>query len=302
MTLLAAALAFAVDPLEQAIDARREGNYAAAAAYLDVVRPLVDPADDARWNLERGLAEELQWRPERAEPFYRAAILAGGPAAAEARYHLVVVLDDLGRVAEARRELDTLLATPGLNQAFLPVLRLERGVLDLHAGQVRRGERRVRADLDELAATGGHAWAEGRARTALIETWLRTAADLEFEQGEWRQRANLGRRVKLLQEAEAQMYAVFRTEEPEWITGSLLLVGRAYEDLAADLEAAVPPRRLGEGAAEVFRQAVLEKAQAPRTKAFNCYDKGVEVAAQLDWSSPVVQSLREARAVLAEVR
>ena len=143
---------------------------------------------------------------------------------------------------------------------------------------------------------------EGRARTALIDTWTQTANTLEFDRGEWRQRANLERRVGLVQDAEAQMYAVFKTEEPEWITGSLLLVGRAYEDLAQDLEAAVPPRRLGEAAAAVFREAVTERAQAPRTKAFNCYDKGIEVAARLGWTSPVVEALREARAELAQVR
>ncbi len=302
MSLLCATIAFAVDPLEQAIDARHAGNFSGAAAYLDVVRPLVDPEDEARWNLERGLAEELQWRPGEAEPYYRAAVMAGGPAAAEAQFHLVVVLDDLGRHAEAHAELAALLDTPGLAPEFVPVLQLQAGILDLHGGKASRGARRIRARVDGVEASGMHPWMVGRARTALIDSYAASANALEFDTTEGRQKRNLAKRVRLVQDAEAQMYAVFKTDEPEWITGSLLVVGRAYEDLADDLAQARPPSRLRGEQVDVFRTEVATRAEAPRTKAFNCYDKGVEVAARLGWTSPAVLALREERETLAAVR
>ncbi|MBM4393524.1 MAG: hypothetical protein FJ090_20565 [Deltaproteobacteria bacterium] len=302
MSLLLATLALAVDPLEQATAARLAGNFAGAAAYLDAVRPLVDPEDEARWNLERGLAEELQWRPGEAEPYYRAAVMAGGQAAPEAHYHLVVVLDDMGRYADARDALDHLLDTPGLAPEFVPVLQLQSGILDLHEGKRSRGARRIRSRIDAVDATGLHPWMAGRARTALIDSLAESANALEFDTSEGRQKRNLARRVRLLQDAEAQMYAVFKTEEPEWITGSLLVVGRAYEDLAGDLAAARPPSRLRGEQVDVFRAELATRAEAPRTKAFNCYDKGIELAARLGWTSPVVTALREEREGLAAVR
>ncbi len=302
MSLLLATIALAVDPLEQAIDARHAGNFAGAAAYLDVVRPLVDPEDEARWNLERGLVEDFQWRPAEAEPYYRAAMLAGGPAATEARYRLVMVLDDLGRTTEARTELSTLLATPGLATDFIPVLRLQEGVLDLHQGKQRRGARRIAAHVDTVDASGRHSWMVGRARTALVETWLADANALDLDTPEGRQKRNLVARLKLMQDAEAQLYAIIQTDELEWITGALLHVGRAYEDLADDLASARPPSRLTEAQAEVFRAEVAQKAESPRTKAYTCYDKGVEVAARVGFTSPAVLALREERELLAAVR
>lgn len=302
MLLLFAALSALAGTLDRAVEARLAGDYAGAAAFLDTVRPLIDAEEVGQWNLERGLAEDLSWRPEAAEPYFREAIAAGDGVALEARYHLVVVLDDLGRVSEAQAELAALRSTPVLDPSFRAPLKVQEGVLAIHAGRTTKGVRLVRQGLRGINDEERHSWMIGRGRYALLDAEADRAEALRLDVAERKQVRNLKARVRALRAVESELFKVIATEEPEWITSALLRVGSTYAALADDLGNAQPPRGLRGEQIEVYRQAVREKAEAPRTKAFDIYDKGVAVAARLNWESPVVEELRQRRDELAALR
>lgn len=294
-------LAFA-GTLDQAVEARQDGDYAGSILLLDTLHALVESGEEARWNLERGLAEELTWHPEVAESYYRAAIEIGGDAGMEARYHLVVVLDDLSRFDEARTELRSLLTATRLNPEFLPVLRIEQGVLDIHTGRVARGKRRIVNAVGTVGDVKRHSWMVGRGRFARLNAMADQGEHIVFEGCKSRVKRRLKERVRVLKEVEAELYAIIQTEEPEWITSALLRVGDTYADLADDLIAAPPPRQLDSDQVEFYRAEIKRKAAAPRTKAFSLYDHGVSFATRMSFESPVVDALKLRRDALAVER
>ncbi len=297
--LFAAALA---GTLDQAVEARRAGDYAGATALLDALHPLVEPAEEGLWFYERGMVEDLTWHPDRAEPYYRTAISYGGELAMEARYRLVVVLDDQGRYPEAQSELSSLARERSLNPEFLPVLKIQAGVLALHTGHTASGGRLVKAGIKAVADPDRHSWMIGRGRAALLDTQADTAEALELTGRERRVVRNLRKRARTIAAVEKELYAVIATEEPEWITLSLLRVGDTYASLAIDLAESGPPARLSADQAAIYRELINEKAEGPRTKAYNLYDHGVTFATRTAWDSPAVEALRARRDELAAVR
>jgi hypothetical protein len=299
LLLLAAAFA---GTLDQAVEARRAGDYAGATALLDALHPLVEPEEEGLWQYERGMVEDLTWNPDKAEPYYRAAVAFGGDIGVEARYRLVVVLDDMGRYPEAREELQALRSVPTLNPEFLPVLRIEAGVLALREGRPQLGAHLVTSGIRGVADPQRHSWMIGRGRAAVLDARADAAEALELSGRERRVVRNLKKRARTLAAVEAELYAVIATKEPEWITLSLLRVGDTYAALADDLARSGPPPSLSPEQAELYRELITEKSEGPRTKAFNLYDHGVLFAARTDWESPAVKALRERRDALAEVR
>lgn len=300
MTLLLLAGAWA-GVLDQARDIRRAGDLDAAAELLDTLHPLVEAHEEAGWYLERGIVEELAWRPDGAEPYLRAAIDLGGAEAMEARYHLVTVLDDLGRVDEARGVLRELSTARDLNPDFVPVLRIHQGVLDVHAGNVARGVRLIRRGLAGVDDADRFAWAIGRGRFALLDAAADRGEALEFAGTQRRVARNLRQRVGSLKEVEAELFRVIETEEPEWITSALLRVGDTYAALADDLAAAPPPRGLTPDQERIYRDELGRKAVGPRTRAWTCYDRGASFADRIGWTAPTADRLRERRDELAEL-
>lgn len=300
MTLLLLAGAWA-GVLDQARDVRRAGDLVAAAELLDTLHPLVEAEEEAGWYLERGIVEELAWRPGEAEPYFREAIGRGGPEAMEARYHLVTVLDELGRVDEARGVLRELTSAHDLNPDFVPVLRIHQGVLDVHDGQVARGVRLIRRGLAGVDDADRFAWAVGRGRFALLDAVADRAEDLEFAGPQRRVTRHLRQRVGALKDVEAELYRVIDTQEPEWITSALLRVGDTYAALADDLAAAPPPRGLTPDQARIYREELARKALGPRTKAWTCYDRGATFADRVGWDAPTSDTLRARRDALAEL-
>ena len=297
--LLSAALA---GTLDQAVEARRAGDYAGATALLDALHPLVEVEEEGLWQYERGMVEDLTWHPEAAEPYYRAAIAFGGDLAVEARYRLVVTLDDLGRFDEARDELKALLHVPTLNREFLPVLKIESGVLALHTGRHAAGIRMVNAGIKSVVDAKRHSWMIGRGRAAVLDAEADAAEALQLNGRERRVVRNLKQRARAITAVEKELYAVIATEEPEWITLALLRVGDTYASLADDLANSGPPPSLTPDQAAIYRELITERAEGPRTKAYDLYDHGVTFATRTAWESPAVVQLRQRRDELAAVR
>jgi tetratricopeptide (TPR) repeat protein len=288
--------------LDQAVEARHAGDYAGAAALLDALHPLVEPEEEGLWQYERGMVEDLTWHPDRAEPYYREAVAFGGDIGVEARYRLVVVLDDQGRLAEAQAELRELLAVRTLNPEFLPVLQVQAGVIALHAGRTAQGTRLVKAGLRKVVDPKRHSWMVGRGRAALLDAEADAAERLALTGRERRVVRNLRKRVRAIADVEKELYAIIETQEPEWITLSLLRVGDTYAQLANELARSTPPAGLTDEQAAIYRELVTERAEGPRTKAYTLYDHGVSFAARLAWDSPAVTELRKRREGLEAVR
>lgn len=299
LLLLSAAFA---GTLDQAVEARHAGDYAGATALLDALHPLVEAGEEGLWQYERGMVEDLTWHPDRAEPYYRAAVAFGGDIGVEARYRLVVVLDDLGRYPEARDELRALLAVPTLNPEFRPVLRIEEGVIALRTGHPNVGAHLVSTGIGNVGDPKRHSWMIGRGRAAMLDAQADAAEALELTGRERRVVRNLKKRARTLAAVEKELYAVIATEEPEWITLSLLRVGDTYASLADDLSRSGPPASLSPEQAVIYRELITEKAEGPRTKAFNLYDHGVLFATRTSWESPAVEELKARRDSLAEIR
>ncbi len=299
MTLLLLLAAATAGVLDQARDIRRAGDLAAAAELLDTLHPLVEPDEEAGWYLERGIVEELAWRPEAAQAYFEEAVARGGEVAAEARYHLVTVLSEQGRHADARIVLRALQGTRGLNPDFVPVLRVHEGVLDVHQGRPRRGEAHVRAGLRAIDDADRFAWAIGRGRFTLLDLAADKAESLPLSGRQARVTRNLRARVKALKVAEDQLYAVIETDEPEWITDSLLRMGDTWAALGEALVSSPPPAGLTPAQAEVYRIEIARKAEGPFTRAWTYYDRGADLAARVGWQAPTVDVLRARRDALA---
>lgn len=299
MTLLLLVAAGWAGILDQAIEIRRTGDLVGAASLLDTLHPLVEESEEGRWLLERGIVEELAWRPEAAEPYLRAAMDLGGEVGLEARYHLVVVLDDLGRLAESAGQLRALLSTHALNPDFVPVLRIQEGVLAVHSGHTARGKRLIRRGLAAVKDEDRHSWMVGRGRFALLDSAADRGDRLSLDARSARLRRDLRARVRAVSEAETLLYEVIKTEEPEWITSALLRVGDTYAALADDLVVSPPPASLTPDQAAIYRVEIGRKAEGPRTKALICYERGVSYARQVEWEGAAVAVLQARREFLS---
>lgn len=128
------------------------------AVLAKAARAAAQRAGDRRWEAEAALAlREVTWAAgsatERLAAARDALRLAGDDAdlAARARRSIARDLIAMDRLAEARAELDALLALPGLRDEQRGAARLQQAALALAAGDATTA-----AETIEWAAAGGH--------------------------------------------------------------------------------------------------------------------------------------------------
>lgn len=128
------------------------------AVLAKAARAAAQRAGDRRWEAEAALAlREVTWAAgsatERLGAAREALALAGDDAdlAARARRSIARDLIATDRLAEARAELDALLALPGLRDEQRGAARLQQAALALAAGDATTA-----AETIEWAAAGGH--------------------------------------------------------------------------------------------------------------------------------------------------
>ena len=290
------------DRVNAAIRIRQRGDIAGARELLLALGPMV-PDEERAWYLyQRGICEDLDHKPAEARVFYEQAIALYGEGALDARYRRVLVLEELGEHEEALAEMRAIDRAKGLSDDDELIVALQRGMSELDAGRRRQGVHRIQAALDASEGNPTHTYMQAKARYFLARVLLEEAAALSLTGPERRVVRNLKGRAERIKAAEAQIIAVARLQEPEWVLAGLILFGDAHASLADELAASPPPRKLTAAEAEVYRKEVAEKAENVRTKAYHAYDQGVAMAARLAWESPRVTEITARRDSLGAQR
>ncbi len=290
------------DHVEEAIRVRRNGNVEAARALLVELEPLV-PAEELGWYLyQRGICEELAFRPDAALAFYDRVIEVAGDGALDARFRRVLVLEDLGLYEAALAEVRAIDRARGLTDDDEITVALQRGVTELASGKRRVGIRRIQKALAATEGTDSHRYLRAKARYHLARALLEEADALPLTGRERKVVRNLEGRATRIKAAEQQIIALASLQEPEWVLASLVAFGDSHARLAADLAASPPPKKLTPEQAAIYRAELAKKAENVRTKAFHAFDQGVALATRLAWESPRVATLKERRAALATER
>lgn len=286
------------DRVDEAVEVRRRGDVEGARALLVALEPLVPP-DQLPWYLyQRGICEELAFRPDAARVLYEQAIALGGEGALDARFRRVLVLEDLGMNEAALDEVRAIDKARGLSPDDELTVQLQRGIAELLAGKRGVGIRRIQKALDATEASDSHRYLRAKARYHLARALLAEADALPLTGGERKVVRNLKGRAERIKAAEAQIIALAALQEPEWVLASLITFGDSHAKLATDLAASPPPKKLNEGQVVLYRMELDRKADNVRTKAFHAYDQGVALATRLAWESPRVATLKERRAAL----
>jgi hypothetical protein len=282
--------------LEEAVALRQAGDAEAARALLLAMAPRVPEELRAAWLYQRGVTEEIAWRPAEAQALYDAVIATGDPLALDARFRRALVREDLGDDAGALADVLAVGKARGLDEDDAVTLALQRGIAEVNTGRVRAGVRRIDRALALVESGDTHRYMRAKSRCTLAKALLAEAAALPLDGRERRATRNLSTRAAHIAAAERQITALVALQEPEWILASLVALGDGYAALGDALAAAPPPRRLTDAQAELYRAEIARYVKNARTKAHHWYDAGVTLAARLQWESPRVALLRERRA------
>ena len=132
------------------------------------------PAEGLSWYLDqRGVCEELAWRPEAAKAFYDKVVALGGAEAVDARFRRALVLEDMGLDAAALQDALALAKVKGLDEDDAVTLALQQGITEINTGKVKKGVRRVEAALAEVeAGANTHRYMRAKARYTLARALL----------------------------------------------------------------------------------------------------------------------------------
>jgi len=279
------------DSIEESIRIRRQGDLEGARSLLVALEPRVDDAQRGWYLYQRGICEELLWRPAEAEALYRLVLEGGGDTVVDARFRLALVLEDQGRGTEALEQVLELARARGFEEGDEVTIDLQRGSVEIATGRTRRGVRHIQDALARVEGGDTHRYMRAKGRYMLAKALLDTADARDMGSREQQGVRVLKSRTTEMMAAESQIIALIALEEPEWILASLLRYGDSYLRLADDLAAAPAPRRLNAAQASIYLGAMGVRADKVRAKARYAYDQGIQLAIRLGFESPKVAEL-----------
>ena len=178
-------------------------------------------------------------------------------------------------------------------------LSLARGVNELGQGRTRRGLKRLDRALTATEGSDELTWMRAKARAALTDHLLTTAAGIQMVHGR-RARRNLEARAGNISAAERQVIAIANLGEAEYALAGLELLGDAYLALHDDLRALPPPSGLSAAQAGTYRAELEQKTAVLRRKAWRYYDEGVKLATRTEWQGTISDRLRTRRQALED--
>ena len=287
------------DRIAEAVRLRQAGDLNAARSLLIALEPHLASGDRAEWLYQRGICEELAFKPEEAREFYTAALNTPGPVALDARFRRALVLEALGDPQAALADVLALARLRGLDENDAITLALQRGISEVDSGRGRKGVRRIQTALAAVEGGDTHRYMRAKARYTLARALLDEAADLSLDvPAQKRAGKNLVGRAERMKAAEEQIISLIQLAEPEWIHASLLALGDSYGELHRALIAAPPPRGLTAPQVTVYRAEIAKRAEVARTKAWHCYEQGIAVARRLAFESPRVATLHARQAAM----
>jgi tetratricopeptide (TPR) repeat protein len=156
-----------------------------------------------------------------------------------------------GKQKEAVKEFDTVL---NKYQSMAPNVRekLGPGVGFVAEAQFMLGEK-VLADAREIKITSGN-------------------LDKAFS-----------KKLEVIGAAREAFVQVIKLQQPRWVIAGLNRVGLAYEELAKAIEEAPAPRGLNPEQQDLYREDVIQKAEAIKGKAAEAYRECLNTAKDLQW-------------------
>lgn len=234
-----------------------------------------------------------------------------GPDADEAAFKSAECLYHLRELAEARKLLDGLVARTDLEpQEHLRAL-VQRGVVELEAGDPEAAERSLR-----LATS---AWKEARGREELDDYY---PAQAQFYLGEiyrghfqairLRPEAadeeRLGReleaKAEMLLSAQGHYLRAIQVGNPQWTVAAGARIGELYDELHAHLTGAPLPPGLDAEQARAYRAELARKLRVLVTKAVGIYEQTLAAARRTgvdnEWVERTRRALERMRAAVAE--
>jgi hypothetical protein len=137
-------------------------------------------------------------------------------------------------------------------------------------------------------------WTRARGLYGLARAELLAVADLDLA-GDERAARHLRARAEAMRRAEDRIAEIARMQEPEYLFKGIIVLGDAHRDLARELMATPPPRRLTPDQDQIWREEVDKKARVVSDKALHFYELGLQRALDIGWGGPE-------RALLAERR
>jgi hypothetical protein len=282
--------------LVEAIERRTRGDFDNAEArlqWLDANHP------SALVTYQSAVTAELSEEHETALLGYDEVLARHGDddVAQDAAFRRALVLEDLGRHRDATQQVKRLQRSGHWSEPDHLSLELARGVNELGQGRTRRGLRRIGRSLAVLDGSKDVAWMQAKARAALARHLLDEAAIIPMVNGR-KAVKNLQIRASAISEAEHQIIAVATLGEPEYSLVGLELLGDGYMALHDDLLAAPVPKELTSDQADIFREALAERAGVLARKAWRYYDQGVSLAARTQWRGAISERLRARRDAL----
>lgn len=282
--------------LDDAIERRARGDFEGASARLAWIEQH-HGSPVARYQV--AVTHELQERYGDALAGYDAVLQAfpGAAVARDAAFRRALVLEDLDRHREATKQVRQLQRAEKWGERDAVSLAIARGVNELGQGRTRKGLKRLGKALAAVEGSDDLQWMRAKARAALARHLLDEAASIPIRSDRKAQK-NLVARAQRISEAEQQVIAAARLGEPEYALIGLELLGDGYMALYDDMMAAPPPTELTAEQADIYSDAVAEKAAVLVRKAWRFYDEGVKLATRTKWQGGVADRLRARRDAL----
>jgi tetratricopeptide (TPR) repeat protein len=279
----------------------RHGDY-------EGVRILCDQALETAGEHERtaqyliAMSWEYGGDPQQALALYDALVAAypAGEVPDDVRFRRAECLGRLQRYDEARDELERLPAVdrPPLDQLKIEVL---HGIWDLELGEKRSAYKQLVKTLAATEADVGPYY-QAAARHALLASAVESASALTFVGSDRKKRKALEKRAALIQVANDQLAALILTGEPTFALDGFVQVAHAYRALGRDLLDESPLKGLTDAQLKLNRELLAEKVEAVWTKATLYYDRGLQLAARMEWTAEPVPTMRaEYEALVSEV-
>ena len=284
--------------LEDAVERRGLGDFQGADQRLAW---LLETAPGVESTYHAAVSAELQERYDEALVGYD-AVLSSWPddaRAVDAGFRRALVLEDLGRHQDALRQVRDIQRTGNWSERDALSLSLARGVNELGQGRTRRGLKRLDRALTATEGSDDLTWMRAKARAALTDHLLTTAARIQMVHGR-RARRNLEARAGNISAAERQVIAIANLGEAEYALAGLELLGDAYLALHDDLRALPPPSGLSAAQAGTYRAELEQKTAVLRRKAWRYYDEGVKLATRTEWQGAISDRLRARRQALED--
>lgn len=245
---------------------------------------------------------EFDGNPTEALEIYDALEEAWTPTRVpdDLRFRRAECLGRLERYDEAIAELEALPDTerPPLDQLKIDVL---QSIWELDVGKERDAYKRLTKALGSVGPDVG-TYYQALARHAILANAVEAANEIKFTGSDRKKGRLLEERASLIEIGNEQLAEIVRLEETQMALDGFLQLGRAHQRLGADLLDESNINRLSPEQLAKNRDLLRKKVEMVWVKSSLYYDRGMQLAARMDWTGEPIDTLKsEYDALIHEV-